>query len=620
MITDQQRVMLNNGRAALHVFKNPRHRAFMEQALDEALTGKFAKLEYGLSIKWFPVGVEEFICSNHYLGMKDTVYPVIMDELIELNSGHYVEAVLTGAIGTGKTTMALITTAYQLYQLSCIRSPHVLYRLDPAHEIVFIFQSITSTLAKAVDYSRFRATIEKSPYFNERFMFRKDLESELRFPNRIIVKPVSGAATGAIGQNVIGGVIDELNFMQVVERSKQSDDGGTYDQAVAVYNSIARRRKSRFMKQGNMPGILCLVSSKRYPGQFTDQKMDEAALERDRTGRTSIFIYDKATWEVKPEGTFTGKWFQVFCGSDSRKPRILESDEEYQALSQDDKELCKEVPQEYRIEFEKDIMNALRDIAGVSTLARHPFMADREAIVAAGRNDERIFSQDRVDFIQTKLEITKSFFKPDLPRYVHIDLAISGDSAGIVIGTVKGFRPIMRGEYAEMLPDIWIDAVLEVAPPKGGEIQFYKIREVLYALKKAGLNIRWVTFDSFQSTDSIQMLRQAGFSTGYLSMDTSNDPYELCKSAIYDGRVSYPVNPRLISELTSLEKDTKRNKIDHPPHGSKDCSDSLAGVIYGLTMRREIWGMYGIQPVQIPDSIWKVIKKEKNEKAGEVVT
>jgi len=35
-----------------------------------------------------------------------------MNELRELNSGKYVEAVLTGAIGTGKSTIALFTTAY----------------------------------------------------------------------------------------------------------------------------------------------------------------------------------------------------------------------------------------------------------------------------------------------------------------------------------------------------------------------------------------------------------------------------------------------------------------------------------------------------------------------------
>jgi hypothetical protein len=38
-------------------------------------------------------------------------------------------------------------------------------------------------------------------------------------------------------------------------------------------------------------------------------------------------------------------------------------------------------------------------------------------------------------------------------------------------------------------------------------------------------------------------------------------------------------------------------------HNSKDVADSLAGVIYGLTMRREVWGMFNIPTVSIPSSI-----------------
>ena len=29
-------------------------------------------------------------------------------------------------------------------------------------------------------------------------------------------------------------------------------------------------------------------------------------------------------------------------------------------------------------------------------------------------------------------------------------------------------------------------------------------------------------------------------------------------------------------------------------HNSKDCADALAGVVFGLTMRREVWARYGV--------------------------
>ena len=186
-------------------------------------------------------------------------YPAVLDELEAMNSPQYQEIVLTGGIGSAKTTCALYTTAYQVYLLSCMKSPHAQFGLDSSSEILFVFQSINAKISKA-SFERFRSMIEGSKYFQDNFAPNKDIASKLVFPNRIEVVPVSGAETAAIGQNVIGGFIDELNYMQVTERSKQSVDGGTYNQAVALYNSIARRRKSRFLKGGQCLGNSVLVS------------------------------------------------------------------------------------------------------------------------------------------------------------------------------------------------------------------------------------------------------------------------------------------------------------------------------------------------------------------------
>ena len=99
-----------------------------------------------------PVDIETFIRSERFLAFGDAIYPAVMDELRKLNSGRYFEAVLTGAIGTGKTTIALLTIAYQLYVLSCLRDPHAFFKLDPGSEIVFALQSVTAQVAKDVAY------------------------------------------------------------------------------------------------------------------------------------------------------------------------------------------------------------------------------------------------------------------------------------------------------------------------------------------------------------------------------------------------------------------------------------------------------------------------------------
>lgn len=547
-----------------------------------------------------PVGIKEFVCGEYFLNKSGDIYDKVMEELIEINTpGKYVEIVLTGGIGSAKTTTALYTTAYQLYLLSCMNSPHRVFALDSSSEILIVFQSINS-VTSAASFKRFKSMIEGSDYFKENFPFSKDIEKRLIFPNRIEVVPVSGMETAVIGQNVIGGLIDELNYMSIVNKSKQSVDQGTYNQAVALYNSIARRRKSRFISGAeHLPGLLCLVSSKRYPGQFTDIKEEEA--KRDKT----IYIYDYRVWDVKPKGTFNKGWFKVFIGDMTRKPRILLDGEK---MPDSDAKLVMEIPNDFKEDFRTDIINALREIAGVSTLARHPYFVDVEKVTEAFGKHLSIFSRDSVDFVETQLQLyPKRCYKPELPRFAHIDLAISGDSAGLTIGTCTGFVSMKHLGYGssedEMMPKIHIDGILEIKPPKGGEILFWKIRDVLMKLRTLGINMRWVTFDSFQSKDSQQLLRQAGFIVGEQSIDIKPQPYDFTKSAIYTGRVSMPEHPKCRVEILSLEKDTKTGKIDHPATGSKDCSDSLAGVVYGLTNRREVWGMYGIPLLRLPSGI-----------------
>jgi hypothetical protein len=561
------------------------------------------------------VGVREFIESPYYMNARKALWPGLMTEVEECCNGQYSEAVWTGSIGGGKTTAALYALAYELYVLSCYESPHELYGLDPASEIVFVFQSLRKSSAEN-DFARFKAMIEKAPYFLTYFQFDPSLKSQLHFPHRIIVKPVSGSTTATIGENVFGGLIDEINFMAIVEKSKLSDTGadGTYDQAKQLYNSIVARRKSRFgATTGRLPGLLCCVSSRKYPGQFTDEREEERLKQLNETGRTNIFLYDKRVWEVK-EGFPTEK-FPVFVGDEARKPRILK-EEEVASIAENDQHLVDWIPINFKDDFERDIIRSIRDIAGKSTMARHPFIVDREAITRAARKNYVAFQRERVDFVQTQLSIVRSqIYKPELPRFFHCDLAISGDSAGFACGTVTGFKAVSSIDgVRELLPVIWIDALLEIAPPKGGEIRLGKVRDIIHALRKMGVNIRWGTFDQFQSRDSMQLLKQSGLSIGYQSIDLNTMPYDFVKNALYDDRLSFPAHPKCQKELAALEKDTKKNKIDHPANGSKDVSDSLAGVVYGLTMRREIWAQFGVQAVQLPSAIKQMMNKEKADK------
>jgi hypothetical protein len=580
---------------------NPTFKQHYLRAIDEYDSGKnMLELPLFLGLKRYPVDVEEFMFSAEVLARpRNEIYPAVLDELYKINNpdgyrltNPYTEAVFTGGIGSAKTTTALYTMAYQLYLLSCFRDPHATFGMDSTSEIMFVFQSISGGLAHTVDYTRFREICDQSVYFKTVFPFDQNLKKFLKFPGRVEVRAIS-TDTGSIGQNVIGGLIDELNFMAVVENSKRSIDRGTYNQALTIYNGLARRRKSRFLDAGRMPGIMCLVSSKRYPGEFTDKKIAEAKAD------PTIYVFDKRVWDMKPAGTFTKGWFKVFVGDLTRKAEILPPDH---VIPEEDAPLVVTVPLEYKSDFEDDIIGALRDIAGVGTLARYPFLMNVSKVNDCFGKSENVFSVDQTDFVSPKLKMfLKRIQNKDLPRWAHLDLGVTNDAAGLAIGHVPGFKTLVRESVGhkerETLPIIRFDGLLRVVPPKGDEILFYKIRDLIYLLREHGLNIKWVTFDSFQSVDSIQLLRQQGFVTGRQSMDVTNDPYDMTKGAFYDGRLELPDHPFCLKEFLSLERDGKTGKIDHPPEGTKDVADAVAGVVIGLTTRREIWGMFNV-PIQ----------------------
>ena len=116
--------------------------------------------------KHIPVSMEVFLEDPFYLGWnKKNIYPKVMEALVELNSGKYYEAILTGGIGVAKTTIAIYSTLYQLYRLSCLESPQEEYGLDPASEIVIIFQNINKEKAIIAYFNRFHSLVEQVPYF-----------------------------------------------------------------------------------------------------------------------------------------------------------------------------------------------------------------------------------------------------------------------------------------------------------------------------------------------------------------------------------------------------------------------------------------------------------------------
>ena len=107
------------------------------------------------------------------------------------------------------------------------------------------------------------------------------------------------------------------------------------------------------------------------------------------------------------------------------------------------------------------------------------------------------------------------------------------------------------------------------------------VRGILYTLREMGFDFGCITYDSFQSRESIQELSRYGFTADLLSVDRTIEPYDKLKEALYESRLVIYDHPILIRELMELEKNTKQGKVDHRPNGRKDVADALCGMYYG---------------------------------------
>lgn len=587
----------------LDQINDPRITEQFRHAIDEvAKDGDLEKLLELTKYRRTPVDLDEFLYGDLYLGLRPSeLYPGVIESLHELETGKYVEAVFKGAIGGGKTTIANLGILRQLYLISCLRHPQATFGVQRNSSLVFTIQSVRLSTAKKAVFQEMGAYIANSPYFNKVYPYDKRITSEMIFREQhVTILPVSSSDTGAISLNVIGGLLDEMNFMQKVTKSKQdgADLSGEYDQAKNLYLNLSKRRRSRFMSRGKLPGILFLVSSSRYPDDFTELKAAEA--EMCGGPDPQIYVFSKSLWESKGRDKYSPEEFRVLVGNERIRSRILGPNE--QAPS--DMEIVN-VPVDFRSEFEKDIDGSIRDLAGRTTLATRPFLRNREAIYECMNLSEQygyrtVHNLEEVDLSISIPQVIEQNIRTDVKqmRVCHVDLAISRDSAGLAIGHVAGTKTSTRTNFetgeqiTETLPVIAFDAVLRIVPPSSGEIDFSLIRQLIYDLKqKYGLPIKVVTTDGFQSTDFRQILAKKGYATDYLSVDRTTQPYISLRDAINDGRLFLPRHQWLMKELVELEyvRSNTKEKIDHKERGSKDVADAVCGVASYLLTRRAAW-------------------------------
>jgi hypothetical protein len=243
------------------------------------------------------------------------------------------------------------------------------------------------------------------------------------------------------------------------------------------------------------------------------------------------------------------------------------------------------IPIEYEDEFRQNPERAMRDYGAQPSMAIQGFFNDPDVIKqAANYNRKHPIDLKTGDFAEWFYNLKSSATFDSDKRFIHIDLGLNregkGDCAGFAMGKFAGWQEVKSIEgKMEKRPKIFIDFMLRITARPKDEIKFEEVRQYIYKLKDIGYNIAKVTFDGWQSVDSVQTLRSAGFNADFLSIDRNPEAYYTLKGALLDSRLDFYYYQPFIEELSQLEE-VKGTKIDHPRRGSKDVADAVAGVCY----------------------------------------
>lgn len=557
------------------------------------------------------LSVEEWLRSYDHSGEAGRVlYPFWKEEMkaIRPAEGGIHAVVITGSLSTGKSFFAIANWLRFLYVTSHYDSLQKALGLALTSKVIMAYLSVSATVAQESGFGEFTEMLDSIPYFKEVYPRDPNSKSIIKFPDGLNV--VAGSdVLHFIGRNMISLIFDETNFVR-----QGGGKPGDLKKAFKIYESAITRAKTRFTNR-NLRSIIFnqFVSSSTHEESFTEKLIEMSrGVEATRVIHARLF-------KARPEGTYSDKKFLFYFGDKYNPPVIIETKEQLQPVVTEDqfkalpagkgqeifdclpidlRDKFEMVPEDFRDECTRMPEQALQDIIGYSLAARasffsnvidfnyccakgkeyglkHPFT--REEIVIGLKDDVKIISFLNVPLLKKVIGRR--------PCFIHTDQS-AGDEGDDSTGIALAF-PIegRKGEEAK----IAVPLMLRINPPKKGDkLSISKCREFVEDLRAAGIWIKGVSYDQYQSTDSVQILTTKGFAAKNFSADRSDECWEEVKNLFFKRRLLiYDYEP-LRGEWFYLHHDRVNHKVDHDSLHKKDVSDAFVSAVYQVFLTLEV--------------------------------
>jgi len=500
---------------------------------------------------------------------------------------------------THNTQTMVTILLYRILIATLLRNPHNFFGLTKGTKIIFNVLSVTKAAVTETAFGDAMNFMANSPYFLDECHYNPELRyTGFRIPLKGSLLLTAGSrGQHLIGRNIIGVGLDEGNW-----RLEAEPDTKAYE----LYNEVRNRINNRFRKvAGYLPAISILASSAKDESSFTETIISEIQKANDPSTQA---VYRNSVYKIKRHTLALGpQWFKVAYGLKNIAPMILSGfyTEKGEPLGVGPHEAAPPgasvelVPRMYYDEFRRRPMNALRDVCGISTGGVNRWFAsmlDFEACVELAQKDGVInpvtggakgfemlplSTEDNKqlwDYLDHKSFLTRVQSQivpkrhPNRLRYCHIDLAttsMAGISICHLVGNELVENLIKPGEvipFNEYRLIVEYDFILCVIAGQVKPISLEKVQNfIIWLSTQCGYNFGMITFDQFQSENSLQMLESKGFKVDKQSVDRSKDAYINWRSAIEEHRLRPYLHRHMMLEAENLLDGDK--KVDHPAKG-----------------------------------------------------
>lgn len=488
--------------------------------------------------------------------------------------------------GSGKDFCCQIAFSRVSNVLLCLKNPQQYYGFSPDTYIHMLNVAASAPQAHSVFFKPLRSMITRSPWFNTKFEGDEPgpQATEIRFQKQIELISGHSQASTLEGKNLVAGIADEISEFPTEEEVAVSKTGRVPAKtAKAILSMLKTSGATRFPETYR----LAQISFPRFKGDAIEQAIAKALGDIEEKGDASRFYAagPSATWEVNPR---YDKYERIeIPGATQLVPNlpVFIDDYENDPAEARAKYECKpELAERRYLSNDAAIFAAFSEVREVPPITIEYYWGVDE------EGDPGEFSslnyEAQVPGWQVRFHFAPDF-RPVLGALyaVHGDMAITGDRAGIAMchvrswdrrdwmtpsGPVMEARPIVKVDFAGAFE---ADAR---AVPAAREVQIRWYRKLIWELRSRGFQILGVSFDNFQSADSLQILQSWGIEARKASTDRTTELYSTLRDVLYDSRLDGYYNATLIGELQRLSL-LRNGKIDHPPGGSKDIADALAG-------------------------------------------